>query len=509
VTHAHADTAVLSPMIEHVRALWSRLEGNVGWMDRDGRSDLAGCDPDHWNALEDALAESLRQCAPVQFQAARRSGLAVPILSFGRCVGSVACLVAGRSVDETDALLAVFADQLRGVERQTQDRFELDSMSEQLGQSYEELSLVYKLGGGTNLTDGPKEYFQRFADELLEIIGARTLVALIQPPKQDYSQPFIAGEGLGSEVRTEAVARYVLQLASRTAGPVILTNLSAHPTLVQLTGGTDRSMLAAPLRAGQSVLGVIVAIDRHGRDTFDSADAKLLNSVAEQTAGFLENRFLVQDLNELFIGLLTSLVSTIDAKDPYTCGHSQRVALISRCIAESLGLGINEITEVYLAGLFHDVGKIGVDDAVLAKPGRLTAEEYEKVKEHPVMGARIISGIKQLRNIIPGVLYHHERYDGSGYPEGLKEDAIPMMGAIVALADCLDALTSGRTYRSALSFEAAITELTRPEEKKFSPAILHALLECPANTLERQLQAAQSENRSSQPIPSIGWLQDY
>jgi len=241
-------------------------------------------------------------------------------------------------------------------------------------------------------------------------------------------------------------------------------------------------------------VGIIVALDKIGGGTFDSADAKLLNAIAEQTAAFLQNRFLIEDLNELLIAVLTSLVNTIDAKDPYTSGHSQRVALLARHIAQALELSEQETTEVYLAGLLHDIGKIGVEDAILAKPGTLTVEEYEKIKQHPVTGARIISGIKQLRRIVPGVLYHHERYDGSGYPEGLREDQIPQMGTIIALADCLDAMTSDRTYRKAFDFDQALSMITDPSCQAFSPVVVQALTRCSPEQLRDQLNRSAGHN---------------
>src|SRR5213078_3402107 len=139
--------------------------------------------------------------------------------------------------------------------------------------------------------------------------------------------------------------------------------------------------------------------------------SKLLNSIANESAIYLENALLFEDVNGLMMGLLHSLTSAVDAKDAYTCGHSERVALLSRHLSRKIGLPENEIERIYMAGLLHDVGKIGVPEAVLQKTGKLTPEEYNEMKKHPEIGERILRDIKQVSDIIPGVLHHHERYD--------------------------------------------------------------------------------------------------
>ena len=149
---------------------------------------------------------------------------------------------------------------------------------------------------------------------------------------------------------------------------------------------------------------------------FDSQDSKLLNSIANESAIYLENAMLFEDVHGLMMGLLHSLTSAVDAKDAYTCGHSERVAMLARQLTLEAGLGEALAERIYMAGLLHDVGKIGVPESVLQKTGRLTPEEFEQMKKHPQIGARILQDIKQISDMIPGVLHHHERYDGQGYP---------------------------------------------------------------------------------------------
>jgi len=191
------------------------------------------------------------------------------------------------------------------------------------------------------------------------------------------------------------------------------------------------------------------------------------------------------------------LTSSIDAKDKYTHGHSERVAFISRWIAERLSgqesLEEEKIHEIYLAGLLHDIGKIGIDETVLRKKGRLTEEEYSRIKVHPSIGAGILREIKQMRDIVPGVLSHHERVDGKGYPNGLVGDQIPLTGKIVGLADCFDAMTSKRTYRDAMTVEQAIAEIEKGLGTQFDEKIGRVFLDGDVYDLWDSIRDGKSE----------------
>jgi putative nucleotidyltransferase with HDIG domain len=240
---------------------------------------------------------------------------------------------------------------------------------------------------------------------------------------------------------------------------------------------------------------VLFGIDKTTGGEFDSVDSKLLNSIANESAIYLENANLFDDVHGLMMGLLHSLTSAVDAKDAYTCGHSERVALLSRHLAMQAKLSDHEVERVYMAGLLHDVGKIGVPEVVLQKTGRLTAEEFEQIKKHPEIGARILQDIKQIKDIIPGVLHHHERYDGKGYPGGLAGEDIPLMGRIICLADCFDAMTSSRTYRKALPLEVALTELRRCSGTQFDPRLTEAFLQISGEQFRELIRNHQQQTK--------------
>lgn len=166
-----------------------------------------------------------------------------------------------------------------------------------------------------------------------------------------------------------------------------------------------------------------------------------------------------QQRNDLVADIVSVLVSTIEARDPYTCGHSERVASFAACLAEKTGMNEKSCERVYLAGLLHDIGKIAIPDQVLQKSGRLTDAERLIIQTHAEAGWRILHQIKVLQSLLPGVLHHHERWDGQGYPDRLAGEAIPVDARVLAVCDAFDAMTSNRTYRQGMSTERAIEVL--------------------------------------------------
>jgi putative nucleotidyltransferase with HDIG domain len=204
---------------------------------------------------------------------------------------------------------------------------------------------------------------------------------------------------------------------------------------------------------------------------------------------------LYADLQDLLMGVLHALTATIDAKDPYTCGHSQRVAMLSKLLAQRVGFPPAKVQELYLAGLLHDIGKIGVPEQVLCKEGRLTDEEYGSMKRHPSIGAKILQGIRQLDEVIVGILTHHERPDGKGYPQRLSGAQVPIEGRIVGLADVFDAMTSDRTYRKAMQLNVVLAEIRRCAGTQFDPLLVDLLMTFDFTKLMKDLhQTSQTPN---------------
>ena len=203
--------------------------------------------------------------------------------------------------------------------------------------------------------------------------------------------------------------------------------------------------------------------------------AHTFNKMAAEIEDYIRRlRKAFEDNNELFLGTIRALAQAIDAKDPYTRGHSVRVNRYSVIIARQLGLSKRDIRDIHVSSLLHDVGKIGIAEAVLNKPGKLTDEEYELMKTHPVLGANIMSPIRQMTRIIPGLRWHHERLGGTGYPEGLKGEQIPLMARIIAVADVFDAITTTRPYQKTMSFTEGLQLINRIKGSELDERVVEA-----------------------------------
>jgi putative nucleotidyltransferase with HDIG domain len=204
--------------------------------------------------------------------------------------------------------------------------------------------------------------------------------------------------------------------------------------------------------------------------------AETFNHMAGDIEEYVERlKQAAAENRELFLGSIRMLAAAIDEKDPYTRGHSGRVAKYSMIIGEYLGLSSVDLDRLRISALLHDVGKIGVDDRVLKKPGKLTDEEFELMKQHTVKGANIMRPVAQLKDVLPGIELHHERLDGGGYPYGLSADQIPMMARIIAVADTLDAITTNRPYQSAMDLEFALDRIRSLAVSRFDPKVVNAL----------------------------------
>ena len=190
-----------------------------------------------------------------------------------------------------------------------------------------------------------------------------------------------------------------------------------------------------------------------------------------------EIRSKTEKLSRAYIQIVEALAASVDAKDKYTHGHSSRVAAYSREIARHAGFSTEEQDRIYITGLLHDVGKIGVPDVIINKPGRLTDEEYAVIKTHPAVGADILKKITDLPELMVGANWHHERYDGRGYPDGIAGEAIPEMARIIAVADTYDAMTSNRSYRGYLPQDHVRAELERCKGTQFDPRFAEIMLE--------------------------------
>ncbi|MGE3818337.1 MAG: HD-GYP domain-containing protein [Isosphaeraceae bacterium] len=228
----------------------------------------------------------------------------------------------------------------------------------------------------------------------------------------------------------------------------------------------------------QRPMGWLIAVNSLDDRPFRISDAELLQPVASVICTQQNHARGYADLKELLFGVIRSLTSAIDAKDPYTSGHSERVARIAVRLSEELGVPPAQRSDLYLMGLLHDVGKIGVDDAVLKKAGPLTPDEYRQIQKHVEIGVQILADLKKLGHLLPGVRHHHESLDGTGYPDGLAGDAIPFEARILAVADSYDAMSSTRPYRRRLTPSQIDEIFHKGSGSQWDPRVVDAMFAC-------------------------------
>jgi HD-GYP domain-containing protein (c-di-GMP phosphodiesterase class II) len=294
------------------------------------------------------------------------------------------------------------------------------------------------------------------------------------------------------------VAAYRVRSQSESEGPFTLSRTLVSDTIARgvstfardassderfasghsVIGLGIRSVMCVPLRTTDQVLGALYVDSRSGPNRFSDEDLELLAAIGNHTGVALHRVRLLGELERLLLDTVRAIAATIDAKDGYTHRHSERVAALAARIAAEMGLGIDLQELAGLSALLHDVGKIAVPDSILNKPGSLTVEEFAEMRKHPEHGARILSNIQSpmVSAVLPGVRYHHERWDGTGYPEGLRGDSIPLLGRLLGVADFLDALTSARAYHAPKSLDEVVQIIVRQSGVHFDPAIAAAVV---------------------------------
>jgi HD-GYP domain-containing protein (c-di-GMP phosphodiesterase class II) len=416
--------------------------------------------------------------------------VAVAVIDAANCVGAESSAddeslivdspiaVRSRDADYLEEILALFARDFQG---STKAAGQMEKVCTELSQTYEELMLLYNLSSHMKVTQSSSSYLQLACDQLTELINVEGIAIFLEKKIDGEKRlALTAGSGL---VSIDPGLADILQVHLATeldeGKEALLDSDFDSPLKYDWPDGV-KSVIAVALYGADNMIGLMVATNIVDKPDFDSIDVKLFNSVAHQCAVFLENGRLFGDLKELFVGSLKALTSSIDAKDQYTRGHSERVAFISRWItdrlAETTPIAEDDVHRIYLAGLLHDIGKIGISEAVLRKKGKLNEDEMARIKAHPQIGASILSEIKQMKDIVPGVLCHHERIDGKGYPKGLTGDRIPLIGKIISLADSFDAMTSRRVYREALSIKRAVAEIEKGIGTQFDPDVANAFI---------------------------------
>ncbi|MBM3131191.1 MAG: GAF domain-containing protein [Chloroflexi bacterium] len=262
--------------------------------------------------------------------------------------------------------------------------------------------------------------------------------------------------------------------------PLIVNNAQSDPrhykAIDDQVALQTSTLMAVPLVTKERVLGVLEVLNKTDRTPFNDDDCAALTALAIQSGIALENAQLYSDLKQAFTDTVSIITNAVEARDPYTAEHTDRVTMIALEMARELHWSREQIENLQIGALLHDIGKIGIADEILRKPDSLTPDEYKEMQQHPIVGAQMLKGVSALRPVLPYILYHQERYDGKGYPFGLAGDQIPIEGRLLTVADTFDAMTSTRPYRQALTSQEALAEIARHRGTQFDPEMMDALL---------------------------------
>lgn len=387
--------------------------------------------------------------------------IAVPIVADGAVIGAVEALVSLRKI----------ADRLREESRGDVTAFVIDGAGRVLMHSEAAISLQHPDYSGLPIVAEfmkarqvrlIKTYEDTHAPTPTQVLG--TVASVGSPDWGVVVQKEISKAFASVDRMTRATIQWVgLALALTILVAILFATGIARPIRTL----AERTREIAAGNYGQRV--EVASRNEIGElaDNFNIMSGEIEKAVQRLRRAAEEN-------HQLFINSIRMLAAAIDAKDPYTRGHSDRVARYSIAIGRHLGLGDDEIRKLRIAALLHDVGKIGIDDRILRKPGALTDEEFAIMKTHPEKGAIIMSGVPQLIDMTPGMKYHHERWDGGGYPEGLALDQIPLQARVVAIADTFDAMTTNRPYQKAMETDYVVQKINSLASSRFDPRVVAA-----------------------------------
>jgi putative nucleotidyltransferase with HDIG domain len=315
-----------------------------------------------------------------------------------------------------------------------------------------------------------------------QTIGASAASVLLFSDNENELFFEVASGPVGKELKQIKVSidTGIAGWVARTGKPLIVNdvneNKSFHGNIDEFTGFVTKSLICVPMMIHRRILGVVEVLNKLDGSDFNEHDLETVTSVASIAAMAIENTKLHQTVLDAYKSTITALATTIDAKDPYTRGHSQRVMKFALMAGNSLSLSMEEMETLEYASILHDIGKISVDSHILNNPEDLTRSEWNIIREHPAIGANMLKVIPFLERTSELVLHHHERYDGKGYPDGLEGDDIPMGARLIAVADAFDTMTTDRSYRSALSVEESFGELQNCAGTQFCPVAVDAFV---------------------------------
>lgn len=352
----------------------------------------------------------------------------------------------------------------------------------QLQQTQERLRVIYEANQIISSERDLNKLFERVMDQIFSLVPAHNGVILLKD-EEDENGPHglsIKYVKSGRAFGEVSISSSIVNRAFQNGEAVLIYDAaddSRFDAGQSIITQNISSAMCVPLTYQEERLGALYVDTRGTTNAFESNDLELLVALAGPAAIAIRNAQYLRQIKESYQDTLIVLANSIELRDHYTVGHTWRVTNFAMAMARELGWDAKKVEEVRMGGVLHDVGKIAVDNAILGKPTRLTEEEYEKMKVHPERGARLLQDVKFLRPLIPYCLFHHERWDGNGYPRGLAGEDIPIEGRLLSVADTFDAMTSNRPYRKGLDPEIAINEIEKGRGTQFDPGCVDALVQ--------------------------------
>lgn len=373
---------------------------------------------------------------------------------------------------EIDHLTEALEDLTAGISNEYQNKVDLDLMTEELGARYEELHLVYAVDQHAHIHDGDTEgIFQSLLQAASEHLNV-DVVAFVKPSRQICLHATTLSKEIHNLDLVLVEARGDLYRFVQASGETIVINADDDPRRAYILTDMPYKVIASPVYSDRKVDSLVVLLNHKHKPDFSNSDRKLAEVLANQLSSLSNTFLLIQSMREFNQQMALTLIEAVEAKDPYTRGHSERVHHLSMEIGRAMGLPTEELDDLHWGSLLHDVGKIGIPDAVLCKPGALTKDEYTFIMVHPERSYEILRHIKHFDKAVLGARHHQEKFNGTGYPHGLKGERIPLHGRIIAVADTYDSITSSRAYRAGRSHEVAMREIERVTGTQLDPVIV-------------------------------------
>lgn len=442
---------------------------------QEGRSVLLSDYADHPKALD------------FWVNAGMRGFLVVPLLAGETTIGALAVFSQIEGYFNQRDL-----DLLQSVAQQTGIAIQKALLFEETTRRSSELSALYDIAVSTSSMLDTTTLLQQLHNKVKHLIQPDCFGVFLYDNETrefevvmalDYDH--VIEENIGARFPLEdggLIGWVMQQRQTLSIGDIERDPLPANPTQLSLP---TRSWLGVPLTARDRLIGAL-SIQSYQPGIFDQEHIRFLESLARQVATALDNARLYEELEDAFVQTVVALANAMDVRDTYTHDHSQRIAVWAEETGRMLGCSGPELEIIHWAALLHDIGKIGVPDEILLKPASLTEQEYEIIKRHPVLGASIIAPVKKLKDVAPIIHHHQEKFDGTGYPDGLKGDQIPLAARILSVVDSYIAITDDRVYRKAQSKKRAVREIKSLAGTHYDPEVVEAFL----HVLENQRKSS-------------------